>query len=137
MEIAIHRTPPLAIEARTLPAALYNLGHTLLARSPGVLFVPIRSMQFLAILDAEEIIFVDHLEKSWAVLAWRAFRPRQREALEDPVAFEATYYRDDAADLMRQLQGDYAKALVELSGKTSFDGPARVLKFERPISPKD
>ncbi|MFZ5483558.1 MAG: hypothetical protein ACOZB0_04935 [Pseudomonadota bacterium] len=132
MEIAIHRTPPLATEARSLPAAVYNLGRTLLARSPGVLFVPIRSMQFLAILDAEEIIFVDHLEKNWAVLAWRSFRPQLRDTLDAPVSFEAAYYRADAAGLMRQLQGDYAKALQALASKTRFDGPARVLKFERP-----
>lgn len=132
MEITIYRDPPLARMESTLPAATYNLAHTMLARSPGVLFVPIRSMQFLAIVDAEEVVFVDHLDKSEAVLAWRGFCPQARATLDGPVPYEAVYYRQDGGEIMRRLQPEFAKALADLSGRHRPDGPARVLKFERP-----
>lgn len=131
MEITIHRYPALAHEARQLPAATYNLAHTLLARSPGAVFVPIRSMQFLAIIDAEEIVFVDHLHKGLAVLAWRHFRPQARAALDDPVPYEAVFYREDGAEVMKRLQAEFARALPPLADKDRVEGPARVLKFER------
>ena len=75
MEITVFRDPPLGQEPRRLPAAEYNLARMLQARSPqGIAFVPIRSMQILAILDAEEFVFVDNQYKQLALLAWRGFR---------------------------------------------------------------
>ncbi|TCJ12236.1 hypothetical protein EZJ19_12905 [Parasulfuritortus cantonensis] len=132
MEITVYRDRPVASEPRQLPAALYNLAHSLLARSPGTLFVPIRAAQYLAIVDAEEIIFLDHQHKSWVEVAWRNFRPQARAALDDPVPYEAVYYQADGTELMRRLQPEFAKALSALSGKERLDGQARVLKFERP-----
>lgn len=131
MEITIYRDPPLARLASFMPADTYNLAHILLARSPGVLFVPIRSMQFLAIVDREEFVFVDHLRKSLAALAWQSFKPQARMALDEPVAFEAVYYREDGADIMRRLQAEFPKALTALADKERPEGAARILKFER------
>jgi hypothetical protein len=131
MEITIYRDPPLALEERLLPAATYNLTHTLLSHSNGALFVPVRSMQFLAIVDAEEIVFVDHEHKSLAVLAWQHFRPQARASLDQAVSYEAVYYRDDGAEIMRRMQTEFPRALTTLADKERPDGPARVLKFER------
>lgn len=131
MEITIYRDPPLAKEERQLPATTYNLLRTLLARSPGVLFVPIRSMQFLAIVDAEEVVFVDHLQKGLAAIAWQSFKPQARDALDTPVTYTAVHYRDDGAELMRRLQGELPKALAQLEGKERPEGAAKILKFER------
>lgn len=131
MEITVYRDRPLASEARHLPAATYNLVHLLLTHSPGALFVPIRAMQFLAIVDAEEIVFVDHLDKSEAAIAWHGFRPQTRIGLDEPVSYQAVYYREDGADLMRRLQGEFIRALTALAEKARPEGPARVLKFAR------
>jgi hypothetical protein len=58
MELSCYRDRELAREPRYLPASTYNLAHTLLARSPGdCVFVPIRSMQYVAIIAVEEIDF--------------------------------------------------------------------------------
>lgn len=133
MEISIFRDPPLGQESRRLPAAEYNLARMLQARSPrGTAFVPIRAMQILAILDAEEFVFVDNQHKQLAVLAWRGFRPQERESLDDPVPFEAMFYRTGARELQRQLQPELFKAMQTLAGRERIEGPARVLKFERP-----
>lgn len=132
MEIIVYRNPPLASEHRTLPADHYNLARSLQARSPrGVAFVPVRSMQMLGILDAEELVFVDAYEKQRAVLAWRGFRPQQRTGLDQPVAYEALYYCEDARELMARLQPELFKAMRALAAKHHVAGPARVLFFER------
>lgn len=52
---SFYRGNPLKSEARTLPWQTYNLAYTLFKKSgEASLFVPIRNMQYLAVLDAEE-----------------------------------------------------------------------------------
>lgn len=132
MDITIFRDPEVGGEARVLPALQYNLARLLQSRSPsGVAFVPIRSMQILAILDAEEFVFVDSQHRQLALLAWRRFRPQARESLDDPVPFEACFYRADAGGFQRRLQPELFKAMQLLAGRERIDGPARVLRFER------
>jgi hypothetical protein len=137
MEITVYRDQPLDREPRALPAATYNLACTLRARSrSGVVFVPIRSMQILAILDAEECVFLDSQYKRWVEIAWQHFRPNERQALDDPVPFEAVYYQPDSREVMKRLQGEFLLALQALAAKDRVDGPARVLKFQAPGSSK-
>lgn len=133
MEITCYRNHEVSCEPRHLPAATYNLALTLLSRSTnGILFIPIRAMQYLAILDAEEFVFLDGERKCWIDIAWRNFRPQARVSLDDPVAYEAVYYRADAENLMPRLQAELPRALQALAEKSRIDGPARVLKFPAP-----
>jgi hypothetical protein len=132
VEEVFYRRNELAREARTLPAATYNLAHTLLSRARnGCLFVPIRAMQILAVLDSEEIIFVDREGGRFIEIAWQKFRPQERAALSDPVAYEAVYYSPRAAGLMARLHGEFVKALQQLESRAAADSPARVLKLDR------
>ena len=65
MQITVHRGPEVWRERRSMPAATYNLARTLQMRSPqGVAFVPIRSLQVLAIVDRHEFVFVDSVERA-------------------------------------------------------------------------
>ena len=133
MEITCYRDREVASEPCSLPAATYNLAHTLLARSPnGCLFVPIRSMQYLAILDAEEFVFLDGERKCWIDIAWQDFHPQVRSSLDDPVPYRAVYYQPDAAQLMSRLQAELPRALADLAAKGRLAGSARVLKFPAP-----
>ena len=133
MEITCYRDSEVAREPYSLPAATYNLAHTLLARSPnGCLFVPIRSMQYLAVLDAKEFVFLDGERKCWIDIAWQDFRPQMRASLDEPVPYQAVYYEPDAAQLMARLQAELPRALNELAAKGHPNGPARVLKFPAP-----
>jgi hypothetical protein len=130
MQITCYRNPESAREPRFLPAATYNLAHALLSRSPsGYLFVPIRSMQYLAILDAEEFVFLDGERKCWIDIAWQDFRSQVRTSLDEPVPYQAVYYQPDAAQLMARLQAELPRALNDLAAKGRFDGSARVIKF--------
>lgn len=131
MEITCYRDQELQREMRHLPAATYNLAHTLLAHSPaGVVFVPIRAMQFLAILDQEEIVFIDAQHRGLIDIAWQHFRPQQRSSLDEPVAYEAVYYHPAAADTMQRLQSEFPRALRTLSEKDRSGGPGKILKLE-------
>ena len=133
MQITCYRNPEYACESRLLPAATYNLAHSLLARSPsGSLFVPIRAMQYLAILDGEEFVFLDGERKCWIDIAWQNFHPGARISLDEPVPYRAVYYTPEAAQLMARLQAEFPRALNELAAKGRFDGPAKVLKFPAP-----
>lgn len=130
MEITVFRAHPIAREIRRMPASTYNLARTLQARSPrGVAFVPIRSMQVLAILDANEFVFLDSQYKSWAMLAWQGFNAGQRSALDEPVAFESVCYEDTGIEAMRRLPREFHLALEALAAKRHVDGPARLLSF--------
>lgn len=131
MEITCYRDQELKREKRFLPAATYNLAIKLLARSAtGNVFLPIRSMQYLAILEANEFVFIDGERKSLIDIAWQRFQPQQRATLEDPVAYEAVYYFEHSNGLMTRLQGEFHKALLAAAAKEKVEAPAKVLKFE-------
>ena len=114
MEISLYRDDALSSESRTLRAQTYNMGHVLLAKNPdGVVFLPIRSMQYLAILDAEEWVFVDGEKKHLIEVAWQKFRPQSRKAIDDAVPFEAMFYTEEGPGLMSRLESAVHEALLQ------------------------
>ena len=130
MEITCYRDPEISRESRLLPASTYNLAITLLARCPTKhLFVPIRSLQYMAIIDDEEFVFIDGERKCWIDIAWQNFKPHVRDALDQPVAYQAVYYRDNMSAVMARLQSEFPAALQILVNKTKLDGPARIINF--------
>lgn len=132
MEESFYREEPIATEQRTLPAAIYNLAHTLLAQSGrDCLFVPIRSMQYLAVLDREEFIFVDREGGRLIEIAWQHFDPHGRNALADPVPYEAVYYLPQAMETMKRIPSEFHKALQVVASRRIYEGPAKVLKLKK------
>lgn len=114
-----------------MPAEIYNLAHVLLKRTAGAcLFVPIRSIQFLAVLDHEEFIFVDREGRRMIELAWKNFAPQTRQSLDEPVMYEAVFYSPAGVELMRRLQGEFHNALRELEQKSLPAGRARVVPLK-------
>lgn len=133
MEITCYRDTEMQRESLYLPAATYNLAKTLLSHSPtGLVFLPIRSMQYLAILDAAEIVFIDGVNKSLIDIAWQNFHPNRRESLEDPVAYELVCYSPRGIEESNRLQNEFHKALLQFVSreKEKVEAPAKVLKFE-------
>ncbi|MFA7387923.1 MAG: hypothetical protein WCZ87_09710 [Thiohalobacteraceae bacterium] len=114
-----YRDVPIEVRPARLPAELYNLTRRLLARGGAdCLFVPIRSIQYMAVIDAEEVIFVDREVKRLIELAWRSFRPQARAALTDPVPYEQHLYLDKARATLVNLQGEFLKALIVMDQRT-------------------
>jgi hypothetical protein len=136
------RPEETARERVTLPAALYNRCRLLLARctQPHV-FVPIRSMQYQAVIDTDEIIFVDN--QGYAVrdghggrlivLAWQISPDSTRESLAEPVPIEIVYYGSETHDLHRRLMSEFPRALSLYEEKQQRESggcqPATILPF--------
>lgn len=117
------RGEELRREQRMLSAEVYNRTRLLLRRSGAThLFVPIRSMQYQAVVDADEIIFVDGLGDRHVELAWQAFRPQERSGLNDPVPYECVFYDPSAAVTLRRLQTEFAQALLEQERRFKIEG---------------
>jgi len=134
-EESFYRPPELHREPRTLPAATYNIARRLMARAQGdCVFVPVRSMQYLAVLDAEGFIFVPRDRGRMIEIAWQNFVPSARDRLDAPVPYDVVYYAPDSAEVMQRLQMDFQRALGELDRKqaAAVTAPARrVLPFTR------
>ena len=130
---SFERGPELARAPSSLPAATYNLTRILLAASKaGCVFVPMRGMQYMAVVDAEEVIFVDSQFKRWVEVSWRAFKPQARAALDEAVAYQAVFYTAQGADTQRRLQGEFHAALELLASRRQPTAPAHVL----PLPPR-
>jgi hypothetical protein len=129
------RGDALARIETALPAITYNLTRILLAESErDCVFVPIRPMQYMAVIDREEIIFVDSQYKRWIEVAWRGFHPGDRASLDRPVAYQAVYYTPEGAELQRRLQAEFHQALRLLHARRPVAGSAAVLAFDKPAA---
>ncbi len=137
MEERFYREQEIARLPAFLPAATYNLAHTLLARAGQCLFVPIRSLQYMAVLDAEEFIFVDSQNKAWVELAWQHFHPQVRKSLDEPVPFEVVHYLPQAIETMKRLPGEFHQALLLLADRQKPEAPATILELQARARPDD
>ncbi len=115
----------------TTPANIYNLYRSLFIRNKNKpVFVPIRRMQFMAILDRHEIIFVD--SQSYAVsgntggrmilLAWQFNQHKDRDSLDQPVPCEVTFYEQENRELQIRLVLEFNQAmeLIDERYRNSF-----------------
>lgn len=107
-----------------LPAVIYNGFQLLLARSQtGCAFVPIRTMQYQAVVDREEVVFVDS-QGGYAYqdgeggrvirIAWRLPAPQSRIALTEPVPCEVVFYFPDLKEEQGRLVSEIRPALEQL-----------------------
>jgi len=122
---------PIQREETQIPAQLYNRCRLLLSRcAEPYVFVPIRSMQYLAVIDAAEVIFVD--SQAYAVrggeggrmimLSWRFIAAGSRDSLHEPVPIEVCCHHSRALELRTRLRGEFDKALTLLEGRRRDQG---------------
>jgi hypothetical protein len=117
VDISFDRGKEFRRETHQLPAELYKKIFLLFKRTPGALFVPIRSMQYLAIVDEEEVVFVDGQGPRVIEAAWRDFRPGERDDINAPVVCQCVFYEEKAVAIMGRLQGEFLKALKLLEDR--------------------
>ncbi len=117
------RPSVIQCEEGVLTADIYNLCYTLLSRSPlGCVFVPMRDMQYMAVIDKQEIIFVDSLAyqvidgKGGKVIttAWQFPVNKDRNSLSEPVTCTFIYYHPQAKANHLRLHSSFRKAIVQL-----------------------
>jgi hypothetical protein len=117
------RPPELARQSASLPAPLYNRARLLLGRGAGhSLFVPIRTMQYIGVVERHEVVFVD--SQAYAVqdglggrmilLAWQWPAAARRDSLTEPVACDWVVYHRGLEAVRQRLVGDFGRALEQL-----------------------
>ena len=112
MDLSFERGEEIKRETRHLPAEHYKKILLLFSRSRNEhLFIPIRSMQYLAIIDQEEIVFVDGQDRRNIEITWCDFQREQRENLSEPVSYTCIYYEEKGLQIMQRLQSEFFKAL--------------------------
>ena len=104
----------------SVPAEIYKLYRSLQVRSEtGHVFVPIRTMQYMAVLDKHEIIFVD--SQSYAVskneggrlilIAWKFASMHERDSLSKPVPCEVVFYERMNSEIQLRLVSEFRQAM--------------------------
>jgi hypothetical protein len=132
-------------QAWTLPADIYNLSRTLLGRSDfECAFVPIRSMQYLAIINRDEIVFVDSQAYACCngeggrliMLVWKFDMTVQRDSLDQPRPCRIVYHHPDGRQIQMRLVGAYREALTLMDrryrNKALPAGGARIVRLQQP-----
>ncbi|MCG7898325.1 MAG: hypothetical protein JAY99_10955 [Candidatus Thiodiazotropha lotti] len=138
------RPDELACERLTIPAPLYNQCRLMLSRCQYEhVFIPVRTLQIQAVLDDEEVIFIDN--QAYAVkdgqggklirLAWKFRRDLDRDNLTEPAPIDMIYYDEKARELHNRLIGEFKKAMDLLEERAKEHGcepkVKRVLPFPK------
>jgi len=107
-----------------LPAPVYNALHLLLARSESdCVFVPLRAMQYQAVLTREEIIFVDSqggyaqqdgIGGRLVRIAWQFPPAGARRSLTEPVPCEIVFYGVGLKEVQWRLMSEIRPAAERL-----------------------
>jgi hypothetical protein len=132
---------PYALEPSALPADIHNGLQLLLARAGGgCVFLPIRSVQYQAVIERDEVVFVDahggyaYQDGLGGRLIRIAWWPKQgpRDSLTDPVPCEIVYYFADLKDTQRRLLGETRAALRQALERQRGPNPTPI---ERRVIP--
>ena len=103
-------------------ANTYNLAHTLLNRSQSDhLFIPIRSLQYIAIIENDAFWFVDSL--AYAVrgevggrlirISWHPLvKANQRDDLTQHVDSKVVFYGNDMQEIQTRLINEFYQAML-------------------------
>ena len=105
----------------TLLSQTYNLAHVLLNRSQANhLFVPIRSMQYLAIIERDDFWFVDSMayavrgEEGGRIItvSWHpVLTAGKRIGLSQHMDCRVIFYDRDMSDVQSRLRGEFFKSM--------------------------
>jgi hypothetical protein len=109
---------------RQITGLLRNSGHS-------CVFVPIRTMQYMAVIDAEEVIFVSMYYRSQIQFAWRYFDLREMTDLtRDTVRYQFEYYDPEALMVMARVPREFGEAMALFDERHArSQPPAKVLKL--------
>ena len=133
MQLQFERHPERSRTSCALAAFFYNSLHIVHASiRDEALFIPIRSLQYLAIVDHEEVIFIDGRRRRYVNMAWQHFRPQQRNAIDEPVPYECVVYEPLEDDFVKRLRDEFYKAIEDYRKKhLPASGGASVIPLKK------
>lgn len=99
-------------EFHTMPATSYNnLRRLIQQNGDRTLLVPVPKLQYLAVVDPAEIVFVDLHFRHVIEFAWQSFASQDRDSLFSPVDFRYCWYNRLAHEAMQLMPEAFATAL--------------------------
>ncbi|MDJ0740571.1 MAG: hypothetical protein QNJ91_12695 [Gammaproteobacteria bacterium] len=125
------RPAEVARERTTLPAQLYNGCRLALARCEyGHVFIPLREMEVIAVIDETEVIFVDKHAYTvrdgsggrLIVLAWQFAAGTRRDDVSRPAPIDVVHYDDRGSERHMRLVGELSAALQRMAKRTGPRG---------------
>lgn len=113
-----YRGDTLGTEIGSLSAETYNNMRQLISRhdAPQV-FVPVRSLQYMAVVSDGEVVFVDiHIQRV-TELSWSNFQANARGGLDCPVSYSCAWHNNKAHERMQKITLEFAESLKVLLTK--------------------
>ncbi len=107
----------------------YNLAHVLLNRSQSShLFIPVRSLQYLAIIEKNAFWFVDSL--AYAVrgdeggrlirVSWHPLiSAHEREGLTQNMDCRVIFYGEDMSEIQKRLNSEFYQSMLQIDQRHS------------------
>ena len=131
MKLSFECGDEISRDVRQLPADYYKKILLLFSHSKSEnLFIPIRNMQYLAVIANDEIVFIDGQGARRIELAWRNFR-HETEVLDDPVSYDCIIFEEKGANVLARLQGEFLKALALVEARQPRTSSATVTPLDR------
>ncbi|VAW72707.1 hypothetical protein MNBD_GAMMA15-1874 [hydrothermal vent metagenome] len=131
MNLSFECGEEISRDVRQLPADYYKKVLVLFSRSQGEsLFIPIRSMQYLAVIENDEIIFIDGLSPRRVEFAWRNFH-HESEVLDAPLSYDCVVFEKKGFEVLKRMQGEFLKALAQAEAREPKPDSATVMPLNR------
>jgi len=127
-----------------LMSKTYNLAHVLLNRSQSDhLFIPIRSLQYLAIIEQDAFWFVD--SQAYAVrgdeggrlirVSWHPLiNANEREGLTQHMDCKVVFYGEDMSEIQTRLNSEFYQAMLQVDQRhrdsLPSNGKAKILPLK-------
>lgn len=122
------RRPPLwGSREGHVASWIYNKAHLLLARQSPPIFVPLRNVSLMAILQPHEWVFCDYIGGRIAVTIWHDFRPQERDSLDEPVSCRMDLFSPGAEIALKRLPMEFAHGLEVALAKTAPRTDAKIV----------
>ncbi len=123
MEIRLERDAEVFSRQLSMPSGLYRrIRHQLKRQSERCVFIPVRSLQYLAVIDEQEVVFVDGMIRTRIQIAWRRFHPQSCQNVGDPIPYRECHYAPDLKELALRLPGEFSSALALYESRNTIPG---------------
>lgn len=131
MNITFECGDEISRDVRQLPADYYRKLLILFSRSDSEnLFIPIRNIQYLAVVTRDEVVFIDGQDRRRIESSWSNFR-HESEVLDDPVSYDCVVFEEKGAGMLTRLQGEFLKALELVESRQPKSEGATVTSLDK------
>ncbi|HBR98554.1 MAG TPA: hypothetical protein DD979_14445 [Gammaproteobacteria bacterium] len=130
-----YRGEALGREKRTLPADTHHDLIRLHRQKDSKLLLPIPKLNYLAVIQRDEICFVDLHMRQVIEFAWQGLRAENPDHLFTPLHYEFCWYNSVAHEIMDDVPDAFATAIsrrLARSRQTASTSGSVLLSFPTP-----